>query len=76
MLLFIDLSAILSMHAFGAYKDLSQSCTGFAGASSSCAEDYFYGYLIFAYTIGFFLISFLVLNSKAFSIENKKSKKK
>lgn len=74
ILLFIDILAILSMYAFGAYKDMSQSCIGFATASSPCAEEYFYGPLALAYSVGFLLFSLIVLN---WTTDNfKKTKKK
>jgi|GEM_PF-2787620 len=77
ILLIIDILAILAMYAFGAYKDMSEKCTGFAGASSPCVEEYFYGYLYLAYIIGAFLLSIIVINWVAIkSKEEKKPKNK
>lgn len=75
-MLVIDVLAILSMYAFGAYKDLSEKCTGFAGASSPCVEEYFYGYLYIAYIIGALLVSILVINQTKISSEGKNPRKK
>ena len=76
LLLVIDILAIFLMYGYGAYKDLSEQCTGLAGASSPCVEEYFYGFLIFAYIIGITLISIIVINWIATSSKDGRKSKK
>lgn len=76
ILLVVNILAILAMYAFGAYKDTYEQCTGFAGASSPCAEEYFYGYLYFAYITGALLISIIVINWVAIKSKEEKPKSK
>lgn len=75
ILLAVDILAILAMYTFGAYKDTHEQCTGLAGASSPCVEEYFYGYLYIAFITAAVLVSIIILNWVSIESKDKKEPK-